>query len=57
MSGRKCQSVEACGYSPAVVEMSGEDVEVICGEWEIGNRTLIESGEEYNVILSVDVNI
>ena len=49
--------METCGYSPAVVEMSGEDVEVICGEWEIGNRTLIESGEEYNVILSVDVNI
>ena len=49
--------METCGYSPTVVEMSGEDVEVICGEWEIGNRTQTESGEEYNVILSVDVSI
>ena len=49
--------METCGYSPAVVEMSGEDVEVICGEWEIGNKNPTESGEEYNVILSVDVSI
>ena len=36
-----------------MVEMTGDDVEVICGEWEIGNIPREESGEEYNVILPV----
>ena len=39
--------------NPRVVEMTGDDVEVICGEWEIGNIPREESGEEYNVILPV----
>ena len=33
--------------------MTGDDVEVICGEWEIGNIPREESGEEYNVILQI----
>ena len=37
-----------------VVEMTGEDVEVICGEWEIGNIPKEESGEAYNVIFSIE---
>ena len=36
-----------------VMEMSGNDVEVICGEWEIGDIPQEESGEEYNVILEI----
>ena len=42
-----------CGRNPTVVEMTGDDVEVICGEWEIGNIPREESGEEYNVILPI----
>ena len=41
---------ERCGDNPRVVEMTGDDVEVICGEWEIGNIPQQESGEEYNVV-------
>ena len=33
--------------------MTGADVEVICGEWEIGNVPQEESGELYNVILQI----
>ena len=38
-----------------VVEMTGKDVEVICGEWETGNIPKEESGENYNVILSIEL--
>ena len=33
--------------------MTGADVEVICGEWEVGNVPPDVSGELYNVILQV----
>ena len=35
--------------------MTGDDVEVICGEWEIGDATMSSSGESYNVIFNVEV--
>ena len=44
-----------CGKRPVVVEMTGEDVEVICGEWETGNIPKDESGETYNVIFSIEL--
>ena len=40
-----------------VVEMSGEDVEVICGEWEIGDASMTSSGERYNVLFIVEVKL
>ena len=43
-----------CGANPRVVEMTGQDVEIICGEWEIGNIPQQESGEEYNLILPIE---
>ena len=39
--------------TPRVEEMTGADVEVICGEWEVGNVPPDVSGELYNVILQV----
>ena len=42
-----------CGRNPRVVEMTGDDVEVICGEWETGSIPMEESGELYNVILPI----
>ena len=42
-----------CGTNPRVEVMTGEDTEVICGEWETGNYTAEESGEEFNIILDV----
>ena len=33
--------------------MTGEDVEVVCGDWEIGDIPYTTSGEEYNVVLPI----
>ena len=34
--------------------MTGDDVEVICGEWEIGNIPREKSGEKYNLVLTIE---
>ena len=44
-----------CGDNPRVVEMTGEDVEVVCGEWEIGIIPYSTSGEKYNLVLTIEV--
>ena len=49
--GCSAESQIDCGVSPSVEVMTGKDTEVICGEWETGNFTAKESGEEYNIIL------
>ena len=36
-----------------LLDDSGSDVEVICGEWEIGNISASLSGEKYNIILPI----
>ena len=38
------------------IDNSGSDVEVVCGEWEIGSTSASLSGEKYNIILPI-VNI
>ena len=53
---KTCSNNEECGENNEVLEMTGEDVEVVCGEWETGAETLEESGEEYNIVFNV-VNI
>ena len=35
--------------------MSGGDVEVICGEWEIGDASMTSSEEKYNTFFVVQV--
>ena len=45
-----------CGDNPGVEVMTGEDVEIICGEWETGNYTAAQSGEDFNLVLNI-VNI
>ena len=42
-----------CGTSPETKEMDGEDAVVLCGEWEIGEFSQEESGEEYNIVLPI----
>ena len=34
--------------------MTGEDAEVICGEWEIGQYSQEESVEDYNVVFNIE---
>ena len=33
--------------------MTGQDAEILCGEWETGNTPASASGEQYNVILTI----
>ena len=56
VSGLKCANTTSCGSNPRVVEMTGNDVEVVCGEWEIGNTPFSTSGEKYNSIFRIQVN-
>ena len=35
--------------------MTGGDVEVVCGEWEIGEKPYRTSGEDYNLVLNIQV--
>ena len=42
-----------CGNNPTVVEMTGFDMEVLCGEWETGATPASVSGEEFNVVLPI----
>ena len=55
VSGVRCDNSTTCGDNPAVVEMTGEDVEVVCGEWEIGDTPYSTSGEKYNIVLQIKV--
>ena len=45
-----CTESQDCGTNAKTLEMTGADVEVLCGEWD----TATEEEEEYNVILAVE---
>lgn len=47
------EDVSRCGTQPRVYEMTGEDAEILCGEWETGPSSPESSGELYNVLLPV----
>ena len=36
------------------MEMNGGDAEILCGEWETGDAPPVSSGEEYNIVLSIN---
>ena len=44
-----CTDRQDCGSNAKTLEMTGADVEVLCGEWDTTNDT----EEEYNVILPI----
>ena len=47
------QENPSCGTEPRVYEMTGDDAEILCGEWETGPSRPDSSGEKYNVILPI----
>lgn len=54
VEGKWCLGDAKCGVNPGVKVMTGEDAEVICGEFETGgNFTAEESGEEFNIVLQI----
>ena len=46
-------NVGRCGRDPRVVEMEAADLQILCGEWEIGSTPPAVSGETNNVVLKV----
>jgi len=42
-----------CGETPKVYEMTGDDVDILCGEWETGDTPRVLSDERYNVLLPI----
>ena len=44
-----CSENSDCGTKAEIAEMTGEDVEVICGEWD----TASDDEEKYNVVLQI----
>ena len=46
-------NIERCGTQPKVVEMTGSDAEILCGEWDTSDTPLNESGERYNIVLNI----
>lgn len=55
VSGKECPETVLCGTNPSVRQMTSEDVEVICGEWETGDAPKEASGEKYNIIFQIKV--
>ena len=47
--GPRC-SGEQCGDHPKTTEMTGDEVEIVCGEWDTATNT----EEEYNVVLPIE---
>ena len=47
------ENIERCGRNPNVVEMTGNEAEIICGEWETGDASQSSTGELYNIILEI----
>ena len=55
VKGKLCLGDSQCGVNPSVEVMSGENAEVICGEFETGGDfTAEESGEDYNIVLEIE---
>ena len=53
VGGEMCSNNPECEDDADIVSMTGEDAEIICGEWETGPTPMDDSGEEYNVILPI----
>jgi len=49
-----CRSDEAkCGQNAMVTDLKPRDVDILCGEWELGTVPISVSKERYNIILQV----
>ena len=53
VGGDVCANDPECAQDAEVVNMTGDDAEIICGEWETGTTPMSDSGEEYNIILPI----
>ena len=46
-------NIVRCGTQPKVVEMTGSDAEILCGEWDTSDTPPSQTGERYNIILNI----
>ena len=42
-----------CGKDSRVVDMTGQDAEILCGEWETGDTPPTSSEERYNILMDI----
>ena len=42
-----------CEVDAETQEITGEDAEIVCGEWQTGQTSMSASGEQYNAILPI----
>ena len=40
-----------CGTNPRIWEMTGDDADILCGEWD--SNAAASSGEEFNLALTI----
>ena len=49
-----CKVLHRCGTRPKVWEMTGEDADILCGEWDTnGSNGASTGGEKYNIALTI----
>ena len=53
VGGGICSANDECEDDAEIVNMTGDDTEIVCGEWETGPTPMEDSGEEYNIILPI----
>ena len=53
VGGEMCSDNPDCEDDAEIVNMTGDDAEIICGEWETGPTPMDDSGEKYNIILPI----
>ena len=53
IGGDECNDNDVCEEDAEIVDMTGDDMEIICGEWETGPATASDSGELYNIVLPI----
>ena len=48
------QNFIRCGNDPKISEMTGDDADILCGEWDTnGSNGASTSGEKYNIALTI----
>ena len=53
-SGMEDVNIGRCGTNPRIWEMTGNDADILCGEWDSnGNTDPNTSGERFNIALTI----
>ena len=53
VGGEICSDNPECEDDAETIDMTGNEAEIVCGEWETGTVSSEDSGELYNIILPI----